>query len=67
MKVPALLQLEHMLKVNPLPSTENGVDEWIVGDMSGSDARVSSPCCHSPANTSVVSVVSPSNQQVDSK
>ncbi|CAN5965076.1 unnamed protein product [Sphagnum jensenii] len=65
MKVPALLQLEHMLKVNPLPSTENGVDEWIVGDMSGSDARVSSPCCHSLANTSVVSVVSPSNQQVD--
>ncbi|CAK9229550.1 unnamed protein product [Sphagnum troendelagicum] len=49
-----------------LPSTENGVDGWIVGDVSGSDARVSSPCCHSPANTSVVSVVSPSNQQVDS-
>jgi hypothetical protein len=50
-----------------LPSTENGVDGWIAGDVSGSDARVSSPCCHSPANTSVVSVVSPSNQQVDSK
>ncbi|CAK9275150.1 unnamed protein product [Sphagnum jensenii] len=48
-----------------LPSTENGVDGWIAGDVSGSDARVSSPCCHSPANTSVVSVVSPSNQQVD--
>jgi hypothetical protein len=50
-----------------LPSAENGVDGWIAGDVSGLDARVSSPCCHSPANTSVVSVVSPSNQQVDSK